>query len=137
MFHHLFAALALVALAVPAYALDIVVSTDKAVYETGEIVTVTAKVGGQVPQTRVKFSLTGVNNGLVFADPQHYGGRRVRGSGIVIKRRRVQPSRNFGGGVNAVTHPAEKGDFTFTAEVFNPPSQGGQHVTSSAVYNVP
>lgn len=137
MFRNALAALALVALAAPAHALDVQVTTDKVVYQTKEIVLITATVQGAIPQSRVKFAITGVNDGVVWKDPQHYGGRKIKGSGVVSKKRRVQGERNFGGGINSVTHEAEKGTFTITAFVFDPPGKGGASASATTQYDVP
>lgn len=129
MFRHVLAALVLVALAVPAHALEVFVTTDKAVYNSNEIVHITAVVRDYIPQSRIQFVITGPNVS------QHYGGRGIFNGGIVQKIRRVQPAKSFGFG--GPINPAEKGQYTIKAIVFNPPGKGGARSEAQTTYNVP
>lgn len=122
-------ALALIAFASPALALDVQVLTEKSVYQSNEIVNITAVVRDYIPQTRIQFVITGPNVS------QHYGGRGIFNGGVVKKIRRVQPAKSFGFG--GPINPAEKGDFTITAIVFNPPGKGGARAESATTYHVP
>lgn len=133
------AVIAFVAIATPANALDVKVLVDKAAYKTNDLVHINAIVSDYVPQSRIRFvvSQSETNEACLAhrarpkATCQHYGGRGIFNGGVVQTSRRVMPSRVTNGNV------AEKGDFTVTAVVFNPPGKGGATATSVTTYKVP